>query len=76
MSGRPPSPAVVYGVIAFAELVVAAAALWVTGWWWRTTGPGAQYGLASRHEIRALLGQRPLLRRRTTIRPDLNTGKR
>lgn len=76
VSGGPPDDAVVYAVIGVAEVVVAAVAAWVSVWWWRTTGPGAQYGLASRHEIRAVLGEGPLLRRRGTIRPDLRPTRR
>lgn len=74
--GRPPPTAVVYAVIAVAEAVVGAVALWVTLWWWRSAGPGAQYGLAAKREIRTVLGEGQLLRRRKTIRPDLGPARK
>ena len=73
LSERPPGDALVYAAIVAAEVAVMAIALWVTTWWWRTTGPGAQFGLASKHETRKVLGKRSLNRRRMTIRPDLGS---
>ena len=74
LAGAPPTVAIVYVAIGLVELIVTVVGLWVMSWWWRTTGPGAQYGLASRHEVRAVLGEREIKRRRGTIRPDL-TGR-
>ena len=76
VSERPPGDTIVYAVIAVAEVAVTAVTLWVAAWWWRTTGPGAQYGLASKHEIRTVLGEGPLGRRRKTIRPDLGSVRK
>jgi hypothetical protein len=69
--GGTPALVVVYGAIVLVELIVTGLGVWATSWWWRSTGPGAQYGLASPHEVRAVLGERELNRRRGTIRPDL-----
>jgi hypothetical protein len=70
LSQIPPTP-LVYACIGVLELVLTVLVVWVTGVWWRTIGPGAQLGLASRHEVRAVLGKGSLHRRRKTIRPDL-----
>jgi hypothetical protein len=87
VSGRPgvgltsaaspgPPEAVVYGCVGVLELVVALLGAWVAWIWWRTVGPGAQVGLATRHEVRAALGRRELQRRRKVIRPDLDRAQR
>ena len=60
-----------YAVIAVLELVVTSVAFAATALWWRTYGPGTQYGLAKRHEVAATLGPGNLRRRRAVIRPDL-----
>lgn len=69
-----PPPALVYGCAALTELAVGIVAAWWLAWWWRSAGPGAQHGLASRHEVEAVLGHRALRKRRRTIRPDLCGG--
>ena len=66
----PPAVAVIYGLIIAAEIawaVAVATMLWVGV---QTLATGRR-GLAGRHEIQAVLGRRPLLRRRSEIRPDL-----
>lgn len=60
-----------YVVLGLLELGVLAGALWATALWWRSTGPGAQFGVASRGEVDAVLGAAALRRRRKMIRPDL-----
>ncbi len=67
----PPTSGLVYASVAVTEL--AAAILGVAGlvWWWRTAGPGAQYGVANRTEVRHVLGHGALSKRASTIRPDL-----
>jgi hypothetical protein len=62
----------VYAMIAVAELLLAVVAGWVMVLWWRTAGPGTQYGLATRHQITGVLGLSNLRRRRRVIRPDLH----
>jgi hypothetical protein len=79
MRGRPgvgvadatPAVVFVYGAICLVELAVGGFGLWALSWWWRSCGPGAQYGFASRHEVTMVLGERELHRRRAIIRPDL-----
>lgn len=71
ITGPAPSPALVYACAALMELAVGFVAAWGLAWWWRSVGPGAQHGLASRYEVEAVLGRRALRRRRRTIRPDL-----
>jgi hypothetical protein len=67
----PPTFAI-YTCVAVVELVWMLLIVWAAGTWWRTSGPGAQVGLAaSRHEVRAVLGSGSLRRRCRTIRPDL-----
>lgn len=65
-----PQAGLVYGCIALVELMVAIVAVCALGWWWRTAGPAAQFGLASRSEVQAVLGPGVLRKRRKTIRPD------
>ena len=70
-----PSRFLVYGVVDILELLLAAGML-VSGWiWWRTLGPGAQLGMASRRDIVRVLGRRNLRRRAGVIRPDLTGAK-
>jgi type IV secretion system protein VirD4 len=71
-----PSRFLVYVLAASVEAAVAGFALWVTAWWWRTAGPGAHYGLASRPEVRAVQGRALLGRRVRAIRPDLHGSTR
>jgi len=78
LTGRPgvgvagATPAVVvYCAICLVELAVGGFGLWALSWWWRSCGPGAQYGFASRHEVTMVLGERELHRHRAIIRPDL-----
>ncbi len=82
VSGRPgvglpssapdaPPAVAVYACIAVVEVVLTVLVVWVASGWWRTIGPGAQIGLATRHEARAVLGKGALRRRGKTIRPDL-----
>ncbi|WP_297776617.1 hypothetical protein [Mycobacterium sp.] len=66
-------PLMTYSIIAVAEIALALGAVLVCWWWWRAHGPGAQYGLASRHEVAATLGPANLHRRLPIIRPDLTT---
>lgn len=66
----------VYVAIAIAEIVLTAVAAIGFLWWWRTVGPLAQFGMAAKHEVVAVLGRRQLHRRTKTIRPDLVEGPR
>jgi type IV secretion system protein VirD4 len=67
------NPFLTYSIIAVLEIAVALAAILAFWWWWRAHGPGAEYGLATRHEIAAALGPSNLHRRLPIIRPDLTT---
>jgi hypothetical protein len=71
----PPTP-LIYAAIIFMEFALAAAAVLGLSWWWRTVGPFAQFGMAARQEVAAVLGRGQLRRRRHTIRPDLTGGER
>lgn len=71
-----PPTVLVYASVVVVEVVLAACALIGLSWWWRTVGPYAQFGMASRHEVAAVLGRGPLKRRRRTIRPDLAGARR
>lgn len=72
-----PPVGLVYVAAVILEVALAAATLVGFSWWWRTVGPLAQFGLASRHEVAAVLGRGQLMQRRTTIRPDLvSAGRR
>jgi hypothetical protein len=71
-----PPTALVYAMAVVAEGFLAACALFGLSSWWRTVGPYAQFGMASRHEVAAVLGRDQLMRRRRTIRPDLDAGAR
>lgn len=70
VASKGPPTSLVYGSAVVVEMAVAIVAVWGLAWWWRTAGPAAQFGLASRHEVEAVLGRRVLRRRRKTIRPD------
>ena len=69
-----PPPGLVYGAAALVEIALATAAVTGLSWWWRTVGPLAQFGMAARHEVAAVLGRNQLMRRRRSIRPDLVDG--
>ncbi|WP_343901177.1 hypothetical protein, partial [Nocardioides aquaticus] len=71
-----PPTVFVYAAAVVVELALASAAVIGLSWWWRTVGPLAQFGMATRQEVFAVLGRRQLLRRRKTIRPDLLDGGR
>ena len=69
-----PPAALVYAATALVELALAFAATLGLAWWWRTVGPLAQFGMAGKHEVAEVLGRGHLMRRRSTIRPDLGRG--
>jgi len=71
-----PPTALVYACIIAAELMMAVLAVWGLSFWWRTVGPLAQFGVATRHEVADVLGRRALARSRDTIRPDLPPSSR
>lgn len=71
-----PPVALVYAAAVVVELTLATAALVGFTRWWRTVGPYAQFGMAPKHEVAAVLGRAHLMRRRGTIRPDLVGGGR
>lgn len=71
-----PPAALVYAAAVFVELALATAALVGITSWWRTVGPYAQFGMAPKYEVAAVLGRAHLMRRRGTIRPDLVGGGR
>ena len=71
-----PPTVLVYAAAVVVELGLASAAVIGLSWWWRTVGPLAQFGMATRQEVAAVLGRRQLMRRRRTIRPDLVAGGR
>ncbi|GAB3662618.1 hypothetical protein GCM10027596_24480 [Nocardioides korecus] len=71
-----PATVLVYAAAVAIELALASAAVISLSWWWRTVGPLAQFGMAARQEVAAVLGRRQLMRRRKTIRPDLLDGGR
>ena len=66
----PPTP-LVYAAVLLVELCLAGVAVLGLSWWWRTVGPFAQFGMAARQEVAAVLGRGQLRRRRRIIRPDL-----
>jgi hypothetical protein len=66
-----PPTVLVYAAAAAVELALATAVVIGFSWWWRAVGPLAQFGMATKHEVVAVLGRSQLMRRRTTIRPDL-----
>lgn len=71
-----PPMALVYAVAFVLELTLATAAVVGFTSWWRTVGPYAQFGMAPKHEVAAVLGRTHLMRMRGTIRPDLAGGGR
>lgn len=71
----PPSP-LIYAVVVVLEVALAFVAFVGFAGWWRTIGPLAQFGMAAKHEVAAVLGRRQLMRRAKTIRPDLVGGGR
>lgn len=70
-----PPTVIVYVAVAFLEVLLGAVAVWGLACWWRRIGPGAQFGMAGKHDVQRVLGAGSLRRRRTTIRPDLHTRK-
>jgi hypothetical protein len=77
LQGEPASePALVYALIALFEVGVALIGLLALSLWWRSYGPGAQHGLATRSDIAVALGFTNLRRRKSVIRPDLYDGGR
>jgi hypothetical protein len=71
-----PPMSLIYAAVIFMEVALAAAAVLSLSWWWRTVGPVAQFGMAARQEVAAVLGRGELRRRRHIIRPDLTGGER
>ncbi len=61
----------IYAVAVVLEVALATAALVGFSWWWRTVGPLAQVGMATKTEVASVLGRGQLMRRRKTIRPDM-----
>jgi hypothetical protein len=66
-----PPVALIYAAVIVIEAALAVAAVIGLSCWWRTVGPHAQFGMAAKHEVVAVLGRSQLMRRRKTIRPDL-----
>lgn len=66
-----PPALVIYAAVAFLEAALGACSFLGLTWWWRTVGPNAQFGMAPRHEVKAVLGRAQLRHRRKVIRPDL-----
>ncbi len=62
----------IYRLASLLEVSWAAAWAWAAVAWWRSWGPGAVTGMASRLEAEKALGRSNLRRRRTEIRPDLD----
>jgi hypothetical protein len=69
-----PPTSLVYVAVLLVELALTGATVLGLSWWWRTVGPFAQFGMAARQEVAAVLGRAQLTRRRRTIRPDLTGG--
>ena len=69
-----PPGGLVYAAAFVVEVLLAGFALAGLAWWWRTVGPYAQSGMATRHEVMSVLGRGQLVRRRKMIRPDLEPG--
>jgi type IV secretion system protein VirD4 len=66
-----PGEAVVYPLVCLGEIALIGLTVWAGLAWWRLLGPGARDGMASRAEIRTVLGVSRLRRARKVIRPDL-----
>ena len=75
LQGAMPSDVLVYGAAAVSEIAVCVVVAWVMAWWWRSMGPGAQFGIATSHQVQTVLGAGNLRRRRRVIRPDLYPDK-
>ena len=71
-----PSRSAVHAAIALVELTLGMLVFYGFTLWWRTVGPGAQFGLATAPDVRRVLGPGHLRRRRSTIRPDLHVPHR
>ena len=67
-----PPVALIYGAAVVMELALAIPSVVGFAWWWCTVGPYAQFGMAHRHEVAEVLGRGHLMRRRGTIRPDMD----
>ena len=67
-----PSGEVVYAGVVVAELLIALPGVLAMALWWRTGGPGTQWGMARRRDVVPVLGLANLRRRRQLIRPDLH----
>ena len=66
-----PGAGVVYAGVLLTELVVVMAGVLAMAVWWRSGGPGTQWGMARRRDVVPVLGLSNLRRRRHLIRPDL-----
>lgn len=71
-----PSDALIYSAVTSYEVLVCVVATCAFIVWWHSIGPGAQFGIAGRHDVERVLGTGNLRRRRTTIRPDLHPQSR
>lgn len=69
-----PPTSLVYVAVLLVQLGLAGVAVLGLSWWSRTVGPFAQFGMAARQEVAAVLGRGQLRRRRRIIRPDLVGG--
>lgn len=67
---------VVYGCVTVIEVLWMTLIVWAGSLWWQTIGPGAPLGLATRHQVRTVLGAGTLRRRGDIIRPDLRRDAR
>ena len=77
LQGKPAGkPVLVYALVALLEAGVALSGLLPLSLWWRSYGPGAQHGLATRSDVAVALGSTNLRRRKSVIRPDLYDGWR
>lgn len=66
-----PASSLVYAAVVILEVMLTAVAVWGLTWWWGSIGPGAQTGIAGKHEVQRVLGAGSLSGRRAVIRPDL-----
>ena len=70
-----PPTAVVYLAIVFVEILLTGLTFWSFMLWWHSFGPGTRDGMASKAEVRSVLGVENLRRRRALIRPDLHPSR-
>ena len=66
-----PPDALIYATATVCVLIVCVISVRMFTWWWRSVGPGAHFGIATNHQVDAVLGVANLRRRRRIIRPDL-----